>query len=108
MKLTKSQLRQIIKEEYAGQEYDEGHAASYNYGDTKPRSDDPEYLKGFEAGLRQKAEEKGEDYFSTYTAPVDVDYDPMKRTPPSDLRRKGLRKERNERRREDRSKHLEE
>jgi len=34
--------------------------------------------------------------------------DPMQRDPPSALRRKALRKERNEKRREDRSKHLEE
>lgn len=63
MKITKSTLKQIIQEEYAGREYDEGHADSYNYGDTTPRKDNPEYLKGFEAGIRQKEEESGDDYY---------------------------------------------
>jgi len=63
VKITKSKLKQIIQEEYAGQEYDEGHADSYNYGDTTPRKDSPEYLKGFEAGIRQKEEESGDDYY---------------------------------------------
>ncbi len=63
MKITKSKLKQIIKEEYAGQAYDEGHADSYNHGDSKPRSDDPDYLKGFQAGLDQKEKESGDEYY---------------------------------------------
>ncbi len=63
MKITKSKLRQLIKEEYAGQAYDEGHAASYNHGDRKPRSDHPDYLKGFQDGLDQKEKESGDDYY---------------------------------------------
>ena len=62
MKITKSKLKQLIKEEYAGQAEDEGHADSYNYGERTPRSDDPEYLKGFKAGLAQKEKESGDDY----------------------------------------------
>jgi hypothetical protein len=38
VKITNSQLKQIIKEEYAGQAEDEGHADSYNYGERTPLS----------------------------------------------------------------------
>lgn len=63
MKITKQKLKQIIKEEYEGQTEDEGHADSYNYGERKPRNDNPEYLKGFKAGLDQKEKESGDDYY---------------------------------------------
>ena len=104
MKITKSKLQEIIREElsealppHLQSKVDayEKKKQKFSITDRTPPGYGPDEEEEEPLRLRSPSQ-------------YGTGEDPLKRDPPSALRRKALRKERNEKLREDRSKHLEE